>query len=275
MEAGRSVVYNSDIYFAPFEEIHIHKFISLEEQWTTIEMPMKWMNSGLAIIEGQVATVGGQRENMKTNEVWAWSNNREWERLPPMKEVRSDPGVVSQNNYVIVISGEGEKRVQFNWIRDVEVYDVKEKSWSKVCPLKSQPIALEVTLCNDIVYVLPELELAMKCNLNELIRSSADEKESVWREISQCPLKHSTPATIDDHVVCIGGEPKDDLKDIFVYKKELNLWYPIGHLPKRRMYPMVEVCDNRIFVVGGIHELTDNRPSSNRLETVEVYTLNI
>lgn len=236
---------------------------------------MRWMNSGLAIIKGQVATVGGLKGDRKTNEVWTWSKNREWMSLPSMRKVRSNPGVVSYGDYVIVISGQGVTHVEFNWIRDVEVFDVRIMKRSTVCPLKFQPIPLDVTLCNGTVYVLPKLGSAMKCDWNELILSSEDKAESVWREISATPLKHSSSATIDGHVVCIEGEVEDGLKDIFVYNEELNSWYPIGHLPKRRMSLMVEVCNNRVFVVGGFHELTDDHSSSNRLKTVEVYALNI
>ena len=39
-----------------------------------------------------------------------------------------------------------------------------------------------------------------------------------------------------------------------------------------RMYSMVEVCNEKCVVVGGLHELTDERDPAKCLKTVSIFT---
>ena len=236
---------------------------------------MKCFNPGLAIINGQVVTIGGWREGRCTKDVWTWNMN-EWEHLNDMEHERSDPGVITSCNYVTVISGKGTQDYEDNWIDSVEVYDVNEGSWKSVCPLLSPYTGIEVTLCNDTLYVFPDqYRQGVKCNLYQLISSTEnDNPEDLWDTFTNCPLRYTSPVTVGNHVVCIGGTNagSNGLKDVYLYKETSNSWGQIGYVNNGRMYSMVEVCENRLVVVGGVRTLTKDRDASNRLSTMEIYT---
>lgn len=280
MEAGRSVVYKDLIFFAPFGEEKIHE-CSLLTRGTRLEPEIFWRtfktkecrNSGLAIIKMQVTTIGGWKNNTYTKEVWT-RNNDDWYRLPDMDNKRSDPGVVTNDNYVTVISGKGPKEYEANWKTCVEVYDVNKGSWNSVCSLPSPFSGIEVTLCKGTVYVFPDrFGTACKCSLDALVSSAKNQEESVWKTFSNIPVRFSSPTTLDDHVVCVGGVGTDSSgsKDISVYNEHSNSWDVIGCLQVGRMYSMVEVCQNKVVVVGGVRELTDERNPADCLKEVEIY----
>ena len=273
MEVGRSVAHDSVIYFAPFD-LGVIYYFSSRNKWNLLKEPMKCKNSGLAIIKGHVATIGGVFQGMYTRQVWIW--NKEWEEGEDTIEERSDPAVLSGENYVIVVSGKGPAKVEAHWTTSVEVYDVREKKWNPVCPLPSPLGRPEVTLCNGTIYVFPdEFGEGMKCNLDNLISCKAENKSSVWKEFTNCPLRYSTPATVKNRVVCFGGTDGHGLgsEDIYVYE-DVGLWFWVGQLRSGRMYSMVEVCDNKIFVVGGCSKLTNQRKPPNLMDEVDIYTLN-
>ena len=272
MEAGRSVVHNKVIYYAPFDLGVIYHFPLENNSWKELEKPMKWFNSGLAIIEEQVVTIGGRNQNECTNEVWIWKG-RDWERGKNMTKKRSDPGVLSGDSYVIVISGKGSAKYEAHWITSVEVYDVKSKRWNSVCPLPAPLGRVEVTLCNGTIYVFPDqFGKGVKCEQRGLILSRG--KKRIWKTIRNCPLRYSSPTSVNNRVVCVGGTDVDGLglEDIYVYESE-DSWTLVGHLDGGRMYSMVEVCDNKIFVVGGVSILVEDRNPPNRIDTVDIYTL--
>ena len=282
MEAGRSVVHKSDMYFAPYGSEEILCYSVYNDTWKYLEERMHYYNPGLAIIDGcdgYVAAIGGQRGDQPTNEVWVWKDQH-WVSYKSMECKRSDPAVVTSPdyNYVIAISGNVHTNVAVPWTASVEIYNVENKNWKYVRSLPSPQTGIEVTLCNDTVYVFPDqYKTGYKCTLNDLIFSSDDQNE-VWESIEGAPLRFSTPATIGDCVICVGGanEEKYGLKQIHIYDQTTKLWNMIDqYLEVGRMYSMVEVCNQKVVVVGGIRELTNERDVFNRLDTVGIYDLTI
>lgn len=277
MEAGRSVLYKNVIYFAAYRVDKIYCYDVNTKQWTSLGKKMKYLNPGLAIIDGDIATIGGVKGKKPTNEVWAWSNGQ-WIAHKRMEVELSDPAVVMSPGYtyIVVISGNLCTDVTAPWSSSVQIYNVKNKSWTLVSSLPLPRAGIEVTLCNRSVYVFSDqCSKAYRSSLKELISSTPNQK--VWNSIRSFPLLCFSPTTIDGHVVCIGGgnEDANGLHEIHIYDENTNLWHKIDKvLLEGRMYSMVEVCNKKVVVVGGITRLTDKRDISDRLDTVEVYTLN-
>ena len=235
---------------------------------------MRYISPGLAIIHECVAAIGGERNNKPTNEVRVWEDQN-WVKYRSMKYSKSDPAVVTSTDktYVIAISGKSQIPNALPWISNVEVYDVDENEWIEVCPLPSPYPRVEATLCKDMIYVFPDqYHKAFKCCLTDLVQST--EHQSIWRSIKNFPLRYSTPATLGDRVVCVGGadETKDGKTDIYEYSADTDTWESIGDLKEGgRMYSMVEIYEDKFVVVGGVRELTDRDPS-HCLKTVEIFT---
>ena len=277
MEAGRSVLYNKVMYFAAYGLDKIYCYYVDTREWTHLGKKMKYFNPGLAIIDGDVATIGGVKRNKPTNEVWAW-RKRQWVAHKRMKLKLSDPAVVMSPGYkyVVVISGNLCVNFEVHWSSSVQVYDVKQKSWEFVSPLQSPLQGIEVTLCNLTVYAFSDqYSKGYKSALRDLISSTRDER--VWNAIKGFPLTFSSPTTVEGHVMSIGGGNEDScgLDEIHIYDEITDSWHKIDKtLLKRRMYSMVEVCNKMIVVVGGIDRITDERDVSNGMRAVEIYSLN-
>lgn len=278
MEAGRSVLHNTKIYFAPFGSNQICCYSVEDGEWTDHGKPMYYINPGLAIIHGCVAAIGGQRNNKLTNEVRVWKDES-WVKYKSMRYKKSDPAVVTVTitstgrKYVIAISGKCQIPNALPWTANVEVYDVDENEWKEVSPLPSPYPRVETTLCKDMIYVFPDqYHKAFKCDLTDLVRSTG--QQNTWKSFTNFPLRYSTPATLGDRVVCVGGadETKDGQRDVYEYNAEEDEWENIGVMKEvGRMYAMVEICEDTFVVVGGVRELTDRDPS-HCLKIVETFT---
>lgn len=273
MEGGRSVIHEDNIYCAAYDSDQIHCYSVGNKSWTDYGKQMYYTNPGLAIINECVAAIGGQKNDSPTNEVWVWMDQN-WVKYASMKYKRSDPAVVSYKNYVITISGNSHIKVVLPWMACVEVYDVNIHEWKEVCSLPSPFPRVEVTLCQNMVYVFPDhYKEAMTCDPNDLVQPCKG--QDIWKFITNFPLRYSTPATLDNNIVCVGGagKTKDGKKDIYEYNAEEDLWEKVGQLQvEGRMYAMVEVCDNKCVVVGGIRALTDDRRPSQRFKTGCIFT---
>ena len=278
MEAGRSVVHEDKIYFAAFESSQICYYSVDSERWTDLGTPIEYINPGLAIIRGCVAAIGGHKSNNPTNEVYVWKDQN-WVKLEKsMKHRRSDPAVATSANekIIIVVSGKNHTSVANPWVSCVEIYDVNKDEWEEVCPLPSPYSRIEMTLCKGMVYVFPDqYPTAFKCCLNTLVDSAKGKKENIWKESAGFPLRFSTPVTFDDNIMCFGGAgvKKDGRTSIHMYNEQEKSWQKVGDVEgEGRMYSMVEVCNEKCVVVGGLHELTDERDPAKRLKTVSIFT---
>ena len=279
MEAGRSVVYKNIIYFAPFWSKQILYYLVEEDKWYALRKSMEHFNTGLAIIDECVAAVGGENNDTPTDEVWIWKDPN-WELCTKMPYKQSDPAVITtaDERHVIVISGNMHTKVVLPWTSYVEVYDVRQKQWNSACRLPSPFSRVEVTLCNLNVYVFPDqFPKAFKSSLNTLLSSTPGD-EDIWNVIEGSPFRFSTFATNGQNVVCVGGAHITGSGDNGIYEyiddEEEREWKQIGSLRgKGRMYSMVEVCKDKCVVVGGIPVLTNDRLSSERMNTVSIFTL--
>ena len=281
MEAGRSTFHNDVIYFAAYESLKCYCYSVHTEDWYALDKEMQFRNPGLAIIDGSVATVGGHKDKEPTDQVWIWKPQRkEWKKDKCMSVERSDPAVLTSQygKYVVAIGGNLHTNFAVSWTPAVEVYDTtiepSQRKWSTVHSLPGTHEGIEATLCNGIVYVFPDHEYGFKHDLESLVFSKGQGKNN-WKLIKHCPLRLSTPTSFAGRVVCIGGTNEKDfgLDHVYMYEENKNSWKKIGRLPRGgRMYTMVEVCNNRLVIVGGRDILTQD--SSHRLDRVETFILN-
>lgn len=235
---------------------------------------MFYYNPGLAIICNCVTAIGGQKKGKPTDEVWAW-NSSKWEKYKSLNIKRSDPAVVSSidKNYVVVCGGNIHNGYAVHWTGTIEVYSMETKQWEVVCELPlPYRTRLEGTLCNDVVYIFTDRNRkGATCSLSELVSSTGEVK---WTHIEGPPDDFSTPATLQNHVVCIGGADEKGCGKTHVYVYKGKSWDKMGSVEgKGRMYCMVEVFEAKCIVVGGISEMTDNRDLSRRLNRVDIFSV--
>ena len=275
MEAGRSVAYDGVIYFAAYQSTQIWCYSVCKMDWRNYGSPMSYCNPGLAIIGGFVAAIGGHEMGRPTNNVLAWKGSR-WKKYQKMIKKRSDPATVTSTDgkYVIVCGGNLYIDYAVHWTDAVEVYDVEKDEWKAVGKFPyalSYRTRLEATLCNDAVYVFTgQNQNGSKCSLNALISPTVD-----WKPIKGLPKNFSTPATLKNTVVCVGGADAQGcgITDVYMYHDDRDSWEKIGSVQgEGRMYCMVEVFENKCIIVGGISEIADVRESSKCLKRMDFFT---
>ena len=278
MEAGRSVFNENTIYFAAYQSYQLCCYTVHDKKWWELEKQMLYSNPGLAVIDGKVVTIGGRHDGNHTNELWAW-NGSDWIKCHKnMNTKRSDPAILVYKNFVIACGGNLHTFFPLHWTGDVEVYNVEQDWWKVVCKL---PLGfctrIEVTLCcsndDDVMYVFTgHYKKGLKCSCKELTSSSFD--GDPWKPIKGPPLAFTTPATLSNNVVCVGGADANGhgKTDVYMYQERDDSWRSIGNMQgKGRMYCMVEVCENRCIILGGVSEMTDNRNPSKRVNIIDFY----
>ena len=111
-----------------------------------MELPSSpYVNSGLAIIDSELTTVGGRdRAGRRTNRLFTLRQGKWVEVYPPMYTARSHPAVVSTSDgdYLIAIGGFGSDRAA---TATVELFQVKSRRWYKLTDLP-QPQQLPLSV---------------------------------------------------------------------------------------------------------------------------------
>ena len=110
-------------------------------------------NSGLAIINSELTTVGGGIEAGRTNRLFTLRQGKLVEVYPPMNTARSSPAVVSTSDgdYLIVIGGYGSDGAR---TATVELFQVKSRRWYKLTDLPQPLHRPSATICGDQLHVI-------------------------------------------------------------------------------------------------------------------------
>ena len=94
-------------YFTPFNSASLYQYEYTTEIWTDL-LPCPYRDSGLAIIDSELTTVGGKDDRYHpTNKLFTLQQIEWVEKYPPMNTARSRSAVVSTSDggYLIVFGG--------------------------------------------------------------------------------------------------------------------------------------------------------------------------
>ena len=133
----------------------------------------------------------------------------------------------------------------------MEVMDINTKQWTTVCPLPQKLRLLSSIVCGDSFYLAGGLtglswsksvftwslpDLWQPQTLGSKIRRTLT-RSHVWKEISSLPVKGSTLASFDGHLLAIGG--KDDswnpTTDVYRYDSHTDSWSIISQMKNKRL----------------------------------------
>ena len=153
-------------YFTPAGSTSLYQYEYSTEKWMDLP-PCPYRDSGLAIIDSELTTVGG-RDGIyrRTNKLFTLRQRKWVDKYPPMNTKVFSPAVVSTSDgdYLIVIGGSDDDY----WTATVELFQVKNRRWHKLTDL-SQPLPNpSATICGDQLNVIKSDGDGYSCSLQVL-----------------------------------------------------------------------------------------------------------
>ena len=93
-------------FFTPDDSTSLYQYEYSTEKWSDLP-PCSYCNSGLAIIDSELTTVGGRDGRSRTNKLFTLLQRNWVKKYPPMNTAHSCPAVISTSDgdYLILIGG--------------------------------------------------------------------------------------------------------------------------------------------------------------------------
>ena len=253
MERGSATNDSRFAYFTALDSTSLYQYEYSTEKWTDLP-PCPYRDSGLAIVDGELTTVGGRDGRYRTNKLFTLQERKWVEKCPPMNTARYCPAVVntSDSDYLIVIGGYiGGGR----WTATFELFEVKSGRWHKLTDLPQPLPRPSATICSDQLNVIGVDGInGYSCSLQALPSSDRPITSPLilsWKPLPRLPVTGSTAATLCGQLVIIGG-----LQDRSPVNSICQLvdgeWVRIGSMASNRCLCLVaRPSPNRIIIVGG------------------------
>ena len=214
--------------------------------------PCPYRNSGLAIIDSELTTVGGQDEKHRcTNKLFTLQQRKWVEKYPPMNTACRSPAVVSTSDgdYLIVVGGSAGGR----WTATVELFQVKNGRWHTITDLQQPLPFLSATICGDQLNVIGDGN-GYSCSLQALPSSDRPITSPLtlsWKPLPRLPVTASTAATLCGQLVIVGGWQSKSLVNS-IHQLVNGEWVRIGSMASHRSGCLVaSPSPDRIIIVGG------------------------
>ena len=214
-------------------------------------------DSGLAIIDSELTTVGGwDGADRRTNELFTLRQGKWVEVYPPMNTARYKPAVVSTSDgdYLIVIGGFGNDRAA---TATVELFQVKSRRWYKLADLPQPLLIPSATICGDQLHVIGNDADGYSCSLQSLPSNDRPITSPLtlsWKPLPPLPVEYSTAATLCGQLVLIGGRQGTSRVNS-IHQLVEGQWLEIGSMTSGRQWCLaVSPSPDRILIVGGLGE---------------------
>ena len=262
MYKGSAATDGRFVYITPLVSNSLYQYECSTEKW--MQLPScPYPNSGLAIIDSELTTVGGGvGAGHCTNKLFTlrhgkWLRQWKWvEVYPPMNTARSSPAVVSTSDgdYRIAIGGyvsDGDRTAT------VELFQVKSRRWYKLTDLPQPLIRPSATICGDQLHVIGHDRNGYSCSLQSLPSNDRPITSPLtlsWKPLPPLPVKNSTAATLCGQLVLIGGV--QGLSSVnSIHQLVEGQWVKIGSMTTGRDWCLaVSPSPERILIVGGWEE---------------------
>ena len=240
-------------YFTPAGSTSLYQYEYSTEKWSDLP-PCPYSDSGLAIINSELTTVGGRDGRSRTNKLFTLRQRKWVKKYPPMNIARDRPAVVSTSDgdYLIYIGG----HVGVGWTATVELFQVKNIRWHKLTDLPQPLPFLSATICGDQLNVIGSDGNGYSCSLQALPSSDRPITSPLtlsWKPLPRLPVTCSTAATLCGQLVIIGGlQGQSPVNSI--HQLVAGEWVRIGSMASDRLYCLVaSPSPDRIIIVGSLY----------------------
>ena len=227
------------------------KYTPDHDQWAELPPPPV-QDFTVATLRGQLLVVGGRDKstNKTTNAVLTFDeHSQQWvQSYPAMPTAIAHPAVIVYQDHLIVAGGHNSNDDQ---TPDVNILDADRK-WKIGQPLPSTNTYRSV-LIQETVYLVGQYnKTVLRAHAPTLI--SGANKTGVWETLRNTPYYFSSPITIGDTLLTVGGSDKallggNPITSIQMYDPTNNQWTRVDDLPEPMESPNC-VMNSELFVLG-------------------------
>ena len=252
MVRGSAATDGRFVYITPRGSTSLYRYECSTEKW--MELPScPYKNSGLAIIDSELTTVGGVDRAGRINRLFTLRQGKWVQVYRPMNTARSSPAVVSTSDgdYLIVIGG---------WVSDggvtatVELFHVNSRRWYTLTDLPQPLHHPSATICGDQLHVIGYYGDGYSCSLQSLPSNDRPITSPLtlsWKPLPPLPVTGSTAATLCGQLVLIGGLQGRSTVN-YIHQLVEGQWVEIGSMTSGRRWCLaVSLSPDRILIVGG------------------------
>ena len=243
------------VYITPLGSYSLYQYECSTEEWT--ELPScPYKDSGLAIVDSELTTVGGRDGAGRTTNRLFTLRQGEWvEVYPPMNTAHSSPAIVSTSDgdYLIAIGGYDSDGAR---TATVELFQVKSRGWFKLTDLPQPLLHPSATICGDQLHVIGIDGKGYSCSLQSLPSNDRPITSPLtlsWKPLPPLPVIYSTAATLCGQLVLIGGWQDRWPPVNSIHQLVEGQWVKIGSMASGRHWCLaVSLSPDRILIVGGV-----------------------
>ena len=195
----------------------------VDSTWTVTDTPT--FGYTLVVHDSELLLVGGCEYPTEevSNKVFTMRDGQFVEALPPMKEKRESPLVVSGGSALVVAGGYGTS----GELSSVEVF--KDSQWTTAPSLPNAGYNMKSALHGDQWYLIT-YQGKVFCASLQLLISGGD--QSPWKTLPDAPNQLSTAVFFGGHLLSIGGgDYPNPTTAIHAFSSSNQSWEHIADLP--------------------------------------------
>ena len=225
-----------------------------DDQWTDLPPPSVY-NFTVATLRGQLLVVGGRDKSTYkvTNTILTFNeHSQQWiQSHPAMPTALTYPAVIGYQDHLIVAGGWNSED---NRIPDVNILDTTSNKWKTAQPLPSTDDYCTVLIEDTLYLVGLSTRTVLQAHVPTLISGA---KSDVWEALSSTLYYWSSPVTIGNTLLTVGGRDKqswggNSTTSIHMYNPTTNQWTRVGDLPEPINYPHCIIMNSELFLLGSL-----------------------
>ena len=224
-----------------------------DDKWTALPPPPV-DSFTIATLRGQLLIVGGtdKSTNKATNTILTFNeHSQQWiQSHPAMPTALTFPVVIVYQDHLIVGGGYNSED---NRIPDVNILDTASNKWKTAQPLPSIDDYYTVLIEDTLYLVGQSTRTVLRAHVPTLISGA---KSGVWETLPNAPYCCSSPVTIGNTLLTVGGSDKPLFgkltASIHMYNPTTNQWTRVGDLPEPMEYPNCIIMNSELFAFGDV-----------------------
>ena len=247
---GQPVALNGKLYVRAGTSLFIDDSATVLEytpdwdQWTELRSP-RVNDFTIATLRGKLLAVGGKDKSTDkdTNTILTFNeHSQRWiQSHPAMPTALADPAVIGYQDHLIVA---GEDNSEDDTIPHVNILDTTSNKWKTAQPLPSTDDYYTVLIEDTMYLVGQNTQTVLRAHVPTLI-------SGVWEILPNAPYYNSSPVTIGNTLLTVGGSNKAQggkpTTSIQMYNPTTNQWTRVGDLPQPVEDPCCIIMNSELF----------------------------
>ena len=250
---GQPVALNGKLYARGLSGVTwtVLEYTPCHDQWT--ELPhLPVFDFTVATLRCRLLVVGGKDMSTykKTNTILTFNgHSQRWiQSHPAMPTALTNPAVIGYQDHLIVAGG---YNTESNRIPDVNILDTACNKWKTAQPLPSTDNYYTVLIEDTMYLVGLGIRTVLRARVSTLL---SEAKSGVWETLPNTPYYYSSPVTIGNSLLTMGGSDNrwggNPTTSIQMCNFTTNQWTKVGDLPEPMNYPCCVVINSELFVLG-------------------------